>query len=79
MTSPKERTDPETLSHNLLWLRRHHGYSQRAMAKLLKIGVGSLRRLEHGEIPEKLTIEFLYEVYAHFEVLPSELMEVWME
>ena len=46
MTSPKERTDQENLAHNLLWLRKKYSYSQKTMAQLLGIGVGSLRKPE---------------------------------
>ena len=75
----KEHTDLETLSHNLLWLRKKYGYSQRTMAQLLKIGIGSLRKLEHGEIPPRMTIDILFEVQSRFRITPSDLLTVWME
>ena len=79
MTSPKERTDQENLAHNLLWLRKKYSYSQKTMAQLLGIGVGSLRKLEHGVIPPRLTVEFLEPLYFCFQITPSMLLCTWLE
>ena len=71
--------DEEIMAHNLCWLRKKYGYSQKTMAQLLGIGVGSLRKLEHGVIPPRLTVEFLEPLYYRFQITPSTLMCVWME
>ena len=79
MEHANQYKDQEILAHNLRWLRKKYGYSQKTMAQLLGIGVGSLRKLEYGEIPPRLTIRFLEPVYVHFRVTPSELLGVRLE
>ena len=75
----KEHTDFEILCHNLLWLRKKYGYSQKTMARLLEIGVASLRRLEKGEMPPRLAADILFAVQLHFRIAPSVLLSQWME
>ena len=79
METTEKHTDLQTLCHNLLFLRKKYGYSQKTMAKLLKIGIGSLRRLERGEVPRRLGVEFLFRVQAHFKINPDTLFTYWME
>ena len=59
MEQTNQHMDREVLTHNLLWLRKKHGYSQKTMAQIMGIGVTSLRRLERGELPPRLTIDCL--------------------
>ena len=79
MELSKSRTDLEILTHNLLWIRRHYGYSRKKMVGILNIGVGSLSKLERGEIPPRLRVDFLFAVYDHFRIPPSVLLSKWME
>lgn len=79
MEQSMHRTDLETLTHNLRWLRKRNGYSQKTMAGILKIGVGSLSKLEHGVIPPRLSVDFLFAAYDHFGIKPSELLSEWMQ
>ena len=69
-----QHTDLEILSHNLLWLRKEHGYSQKNMAVILKIGVGSLRALERGRVPPRVTVDILFEIQTHFQIAPSVML-----
>ena len=71
--------EEEIVAHNLLWLRKQYGYSQKEMARLLGIGVGSLRKLEHGVIPPRLTVEFLEPLYFRFQITPSMLLCTWLD
>ena len=64
MEKTTRQTELEILAHNLLWLRNGNGYSQRRMARCLKIGVVTLRRLEHAELSPRLGVEFLFEIQA---------------
>ena len=59
MENTSSKTAFENLSHNIIWLRKHHGYSKRKMAELLGIGLWSLNRLERFEIPPKLTVDII--------------------
>lgn len=79
MERPAQHTDREILTHNLLWLRKKHGYSQKTMAQLMGIGVKSLRALERGKLPPRLTIDCLPPVCRHFQINPSTLFGVWLE
>ena len=77
MEKTTRQTELEILAHNLLWLR--NGYSQRRMARCLKIGVVTLRRLEHAELSPRLGVEFLFEIQRHFGISPSDMLSEWME
>ena len=79
MKRSNQYMDKEIMAHNLLWLRKKHGYNQSEMAQILGIGVASLRKLEHGVIPPRLTIEFLDSLYLHFQVTPSMLLCMLLE
>lgn len=79
MKKTAQHTDREILSHNLLWLRKKHGYSQKTMAQIMGIGVKSLRTLERGELPPRLTIACLPPVCRHFHISPSDLFGVWQD
>ena len=79
MKPSEKRTDYTTLTHNLAWLRKKYGYSKKTMAKHLGIGVGSLNKLERGEMPRRLSVEIFYAVYDHFGIRPSVLLTHWLE
>ena len=79
MEKTTRQTELEILAHNLLWLRNGNGYSQRRMARCLKIGVVTLRRLEHAELSPRLGVEFLFEIQRHFGISPSDILSEWME
>ena len=63
------------LAHNLVWLRKANGFSQRDMAKLLGIGVSSLRSLERGIVPPRLNVDFLLSIARLFNISPGCMLE----
>ena len=63
----------EMFSHNITLLRAHYGYSQKYMAQLLGIGVGSLRKIEKGIIPPRLKVDVVFAVQNHFLICPNAL------
>lgn len=67
------------LSHNILWLRRHYGISRKRMAALLGIGLWSLKKIEKGKLPPRLTIEILFTLYEQFGISPSVLLSRRLE
>ena len=79
MERHNQHIDRETLTHNLLWLRKKRGYSQKTMAQLMGIGVKSLRALERGELPPRLTVACLPPVCRHFQISLSELFGTWLD
>lgn len=60
--------DIQILSRNLCILRKYHRLTQKEMASILGISVTSLRKLEHGILPHRLTIDFLFALNAHFHI-----------
>ena len=56
---------------NMAQLRAEHGLSKREMAKRLGIGVGTLNKLEQGQLPARLSASVIYSIYREFGVLPS--------
>lgn len=68
-----------TLMYNLRWLRRKNQLSQKAMAQLLGISVSSLRKLETGSLPPRLTISFLFQIQRHFHISPGDMLEKRMD
>lgn len=69
------KSELENLCHNIYRLRKANNLTQKEMAKILKVGVGSLRKLEAGIIPPRMTVDILYHVYVAFGISPSQLME----
>jgi len=56
MYSDRIAEQAANLCHNIAWLRRQSGLSQKEMALTLGLGVRSLQRIEKGQIPESLRI-----------------------
>lgn len=50
----------EILSKNVKYLRKSRGITQKEMAKILGIGVGSLSKLEKGKLPPRLCVDVLF-------------------
>lgn len=69
------KKDLETFGTNILALRKKHNLTQRQMARKLHIGVLSLRRLEHGTIPPRMTVEVLYYIYKEFGVSANHMFQ----
>lgn len=58
---------------NVMFIRKHSGISKKGMAKLLGIGVGSLNKIEKGEIPPNLSVEVIFNIHRHFGIHPKDL------
>lgn len=56
----------DNFCHNITWLRKHHHLSKKEMAKLLGISIGSLNKIESGQIPPRMTTEVLTQANKHF-------------
>lgn len=63
----------KNLLYNIAWLRRKSGLSKKTMAKLLGVGIGRISKIEKGELPPKLSLEALINIFYIFRVDPSEL------
>lgn len=65
--------DTEISGKNLLILRKKYSLTQKEMAKKLGVGIKSLRSMERGIIPEKLTCDFLFAALFQFGIPPAKL------
>ena len=63
----------ENMCKNMYYLRKENNLSQQNMAKILHIGVKSLRKIEKGKIPPRLGIYFLFYIYKHFRIKPKDM------
>ncbi len=61
------------LLYNIKWLRLRHGLTEEQMAEILGIGVGSLRKIEKGELPPRLSVNIVFEVQNYFALKPKDL------
>ena len=58
---------------NILALRKRLHLTQAEMAKFLGISVKSLRSLEKGKIPPRLSCSILFNIYKSFDIFPSDM------
>lgn len=69
----------DTMCANIRFLRKKYGLTQKAMAQLLHISEGYVRRIERGEVPDRLTVGFLYYIHRSFGILPHNLVGTDLE
>ena len=53
---------------NVKWLRYKHSLSEKEMSKILGVSVLTLRRIENGEFPERLSITVIFRIQKYFKV-----------
>lgn len=58
---------------NVLILRKENHLTQEKMAKLLGISIHSLRSLENGKIPPRLSCDVIFRIYIFFGVHPRDI------
>lgn len=75
MYSERNKKSLEFFVYNVSWLRNHYGIKKKTMAELLGIGVGSLNKIEKGELPPRLTVEIIFNIQNYFGIHPKELFE----
>ncbi len=64
-------TDAEIFMFNVVWLRKEYGLSKKKMAKILGISAGTLNKIEKGELPPRLSVEIVFNIYNYFGILPK--------
>lgn len=76
-----ERNNKETacFMHNVLWLRKHYGFSKKEMSGLLNISIKTLNKIENGKLPPRLTVEIVFNIIDRFKISPKSLFEIWVE
>lgn len=53
-------------------LRKDRHLSQKEMARILGVGVGTVRKIERGIFPERISCPVLVNIYREFGIKPSE-------
>ena len=66
-------------SHNVAWLQKHHGLSNKKMAEALKISTATLNKIKNGELPPRLGVEILYYIASEFKISPYEQFTNWLK
>ena len=61
------------LCQNLTALRLAHHFTPTEMAGILEISAASLKRLEAGEVPPRIGVDFLIQGARHFHVTTASL------
>ena len=74
MADTENEKEWQIFSHNVAWLRSHHGLSKMKMAELLGIGVGSLNKIEKGILPPQLSAWVIVEINRNFHIRPNDLL-----
>ena len=64
--------DIENFLYNIAWLRKNHGISKKNMAKILKISISTLNKIEEGILPPKLSANVVWRIYLKFGIRPDE-------
>lgn len=73
MIEIRSKEELNNLLYNIKWLRVQHGLSEKQMAEILGIGVGSLQKIEKGELPPRLSVNIVFEVQNYFDIKPKDL------
>ena len=66
--------DLQILCENIKKLRLEKGISQKEMAKHLRVGVKSLRKLERGEIPPRMKVDLMFRACEYFGITIGQLL-----
>ena len=63
----------ENLCKNIKLMRTQNNFTQQEMAKILGIGLSSLKKLEEGTVPSLLGINILFIINNIFGVAPASI------
>ena len=59
---------------NVTYLRKKHGLTQVQMAQIMDVGVKTVRLLERGILPPRLSADVLYRLHIHFHISINALL-----
>ena len=69
----KNDTQIAIFCQNIKILREKNCLSENEMAKILRIGVISLKKLEQGIIPHRTGVKLIFNISQHFKIAPHKL------
>ncbi len=59
---------------NIKWLRAHYSITEKEMSEKLGIGKRTLKIIESGEFPERLSVSVLFRIEKHFGVQARKMV-----
>ena len=78
MNQNYEKDDWEIFSHNVEWLQKQHGLTNKKMAETLRVSTWILNRIKRGEMPPSLTIDVFFYIAEAFKIKPSDQLQIWL-
>ncbi len=58
---------------NIKELRESHQLTKTEMARKLKISIPTLKKIESGELPKRLTVKVIYAIVDEFDISAGDL------
>ena len=58
---------------NIACLKMHYGLTNRELASIMHVGIGTVRRLLRGEVPPRVSAAIIMYLSCHFSIPPSRL------
>ncbi len=74
-----EKDDWKTFSHNVGWLQKKHGLTNKKMAETLDISTTTLNKIKKGEFPPRLSVDVFFYIAHTFKIKPSDQLQIWLE
>ena len=74
-----ERDGWEIFSHNVTWLQKKHGLTNKKMAETLHISTWILNKVKKGEMPRSLTVDLFFYIAHAFKISPPDQLKIWLE
>ena len=65
----------EIFGANILKIRKKRNLTQRQMAEILDVSVRTLRLLEKGITPKRVTCGIIFDICDEFDVNPNDLFQ----
>ena len=75
MSKTQTEKELKNLAYNIVFLRKNRGFSKKEMTKILGIGIGTLNKLEKGEVPPRMTVIPIINIWKYFGIHPKEQFE----
>ncbi len=66
-------SDKQIFCRNIKKLRVSHNLTKTEMAKILKISMHTLNKIESGELPKRLTVKVIYAIVDEFDISADDL------
>ncbi len=70
MSKAKLWQEQQIFCRNILLLRKSHGLSKKEMSQILGISICSLNKIEQGELPPRLSVSVVFQLYKFFGISP---------